>query len=243
MAVIISDDDGVAPPVVSVPTFEWPLNFATQRFSVLCCNNANMAMIPATYAAALNGPHVIVVGIGSVGPTTIRLFPGEGFFTCAQPRAFYVPSLLWGNAESGKSQFSEYRVTLDSSVIGSVIRCGPAVFALQVQSYNSGGYLLVTRGESLLMDLVTDMGPGVGTTVGTVLHANMAFAIGEVLRLEVMPAATFNTLNVYRNGALTFTMNDASGGRPKTGFPGYFIAYCDGPGIRQESDYMKAGFI
>lgn len=175
-----------------------------------------------------------IIQVAAVSGLTISNNLGAGFL----PIVHLIPrNLSWVQVQ-GRDQFSQYRVTADNSIGGSLTRIGPSV----LDNPNLGAtYCALLAVEVPFQISIARHVAGVTTTV--VNTAAGAFAIGDTITLTVDQISTgIPRLTLLVNGVQVAQASDNSGSQLLTGLPGIFCLGTS-PGRLQTITSFRCGAL
>jgi hypothetical protein len=138
---------------------------------------------------------------------------------------------------SGLPQFAEYKMRTNNSIVGSLDRRGPMVFA----KANQGNcYCLEINWEAATVNIFRINQSNVSTTI---LGTTFPIALNDTIRIEAINSDPLNiVINAYRNGVLQQSVTDSSAQRLVSGLPGIYDAFCSS-GITQTLSNFACGAL
>ena len=189
---------GVAPITRFSDTFvraDEPFLLGVNWYSIL---TARGSQIGTTFAGNVNIVGGAEAGFGTV-PANVNTM-----------RAMFIPAPLSWAQLTGRQQFSQVKYNSRTGGAG-LARIGPSVF---LQANDENCYTAQILSELGLIHIER------GVHTQTVLSANFALAIGDVIRITCTPSAASNDVSLFLNDVLQVTVTDANAARPTFGMPG-----------------------
>jgi hypothetical protein len=144
--------------------------------------------------------------------------------------------LTWNIVNASGRQFAQCRMTANNSGAGNFSFNGPFVFG----NLNKGSFYQINDNGQVGPTAGVFQSVAVKGGVQTALSAQIAYAIGDTLRIEAIAGTLGTTVNIYKNGVQVSSNLDNAAGFLTSGLCGYMDLFVSA-GITTSIDNFSCG--